>query len=91
MSDDKQEIILITRADDMGYTHTGNLAIIECMRNGIIRQAAILAIAPWFEEAAKLARDESRSLLWRAPGADRRMAGLPLAAGAALFRRPLAG
>ena len=56
MSEDKQEIILITRADDMGYTHTGNLAIIECMRNGIIRQAAILAIAPWFEEAAILAK-----------------------------------
>lgn len=53
------EIILITRADDMGYTHTGNLAMIECMRNGLVRNAAILAIAPWFEEAAKLARDNA--------------------------------
>ncbi len=57
MSKDNQEIILITRADDMGYTHTGNVATIECMRNGIIRSAAILVIAPWFEEAAKLTRD----------------------------------
>jgi predicted glycoside hydrolase/deacetylase ChbG (UPF0249 family) len=57
MSKDKQEIILITRADDMGYTHTGNIATIECMRNGMIRNAAILVIAPWFEEAAKLTRD----------------------------------
>ncbi len=37
MSKDNQEIILITRADDMGYTHTGNIATIECMRNGIIK------------------------------------------------------
>ena len=28
MSDATNEIILITRADDMGYTHTGNLAIL---------------------------------------------------------------
>jgi chitin disaccharide deacetylase len=51
------DIILITRADDMGYTHTGNLAILECLRNGIIKSAAILAIAPWFEEAAAMARE----------------------------------
>src|SRR5664279_1926098 len=51
------EIILITRADDMGYTHTGNLAILECMRHGIIRSAAILAVAPWFNEAARIARE----------------------------------
>ncbi len=53
----KDEIILITRADDMGYTHTGNLAVMECLGNGFIRSAAILVIAPWFEEAAKLARE----------------------------------
>ena len=56
MSAAKNDIILITRADDMGYTHTGNLAILECLRNGIIKSAAILAIAPWFEEAASIAR-----------------------------------
>jgi len=52
-----KEVILITRADDMGYTHTGNLAIWECIRNGIIRSAAILVVSPWFEEAAKIARE----------------------------------
>lgn len=51
------DIILITRADDMGYTHTGNLATLECLRDGIIRSAAILVIAPWFEEAASMARE----------------------------------
>lgn len=49
------ETILITRSDDLGYTHTGNLAMFDCMRFGIIRSAAILAIAPWFEEAARMA------------------------------------
>ena len=57
MSNNNKEIILITRADDMGYTHTGNIGIIESMRNGIIKNAAILVIAPWFEEAAKLTRE----------------------------------
>jgi chitin disaccharide deacetylase len=51
-----QDIILITRADDMGYTHTGNLAILDSMRCGIIKSAAILVISPWFEEAAQIAR-----------------------------------
>jgi chitin disaccharide deacetylase len=57
MPSDNKDIVLITRADDMGYTHSGNLAILECLRNGIIRSAAILAVSPWFEEAAKLARE----------------------------------
>ncbi len=53
---ENQEIILITRADDMGYTHTGNLAILDSMRYGIIKSAAMLVIASWFEEAAEIAR-----------------------------------
>jgi len=57
MAKPKTEITLLTRADDMGYTHTGNLAILECLRNGIIRSAAILVVSPWFEEAARMARE----------------------------------
>jgi len=57
MKQKNDEIILITRADDFGYTHTGNLGIFDSMRLGIIQCAAILAIAPWFEEAAQMARD----------------------------------
>ena len=52
MADENKEIILITRADDMGYTHSGNLAILDCLAHGFIKSAAILAISPWFEEAA---------------------------------------
>lgn len=57
MESENKEIVLITRADDMGYTHTGNLGILDSMRNGIIKSAAILVIAPWFEEAAQMARE----------------------------------
>jgi hypothetical protein len=57
MRKNRKEIILITRADDMGYTHSGNLAILECLRNGILRSAAILVVSPWFEEAARMARE----------------------------------
>ena len=57
MAIDGREIILITRADDMGYTHTGNLAILDCLRDGFVKSAAILAVAPWFEEAAQMARE----------------------------------
>ena len=57
MTNERKEIILLTRADDMGYTHTGNLAILDCLRCGIIRSAAILVVAPWFEEAVQIARE----------------------------------
>jgi hypothetical protein len=56
MTGGEKEIVLLARADDMGYTHTGNLATLDCLRNGIIKSAAILVIAPWFEEAAEMAR-----------------------------------
>ncbi len=46
MASDGREIILITRADDMGYTHTGNLAILDCLRDGFVKSAAILVVEP---------------------------------------------
>ena len=57
MANKDKEIILITRADDMGYTHSGNLAILDCLRSGFIKSVAILVVAPWFEEAAQMARE----------------------------------
>ena len=57
MANANEEIILITRADDFGYSHSGNLGILDSLRFGIIKSAAILTIAPWFEEAAQMARD----------------------------------
>lgn len=57
MANEGKETILITRADDTGYTHTGNLAILDCLRNGFVKSAGILVVAPWFEEAAQMARE----------------------------------
>ena len=57
MATANDEIILITRADDFGYSHSGNLGMLDSMRFGIIKSSAILTIAPWFEEAAQMARD----------------------------------
>jgi predicted glycoside hydrolase/deacetylase ChbG (UPF0249 family) len=59
MANEGKEIILITRADDMGYTHTGNLAILDSLRDGFVQSAAILVVAPWFEEAAQMAREHA--------------------------------
>ncbi|MGH9352467.1 MAG: ChbG/HpnK family deacetylase, partial [Terriglobia bacterium] len=42
---------------DMGYTHTGNVAILDCLRGGFIKSAAILAVSPWFEEGARIAQE----------------------------------
>jgi chitin disaccharide deacetylase len=57
MTTENDEIILITRADDMGYTHSGNLGTLDCLRAGFVKSAAILVVAPWFEEAAQIARE----------------------------------
>lgn len=56
MANEGKEVILITRADDMGYTHSGNLAILDCLPDRFIKFAAILVVAPWFEEAAQMVR-----------------------------------
>lgn len=51
------EIKLIVRGDDMGYTHSGNLALIECYKNGIQKSIEVIVPSPWFPEAVKLLRD----------------------------------
>ena len=50
------EIRLIVRGDDFGMTHSCNLAVENCFQNGALTCAAIMAPAPWAEEAAGMAR-----------------------------------
>lgn len=50
----KSEIRLIIRGDDMGYTHSGNLALIESYTHGIEKSIEVIAPSPWFPEAVKL-------------------------------------
>jgi chitin disaccharide deacetylase len=47
-------IRLIVRGDDMGYTHSGNEALIKCYKEGIETSIEVLVPSPWFPEAAKM-------------------------------------
>lgn len=47
---------LIIRGDDMGYTHSGNEALIKCFKEGIETSIEVIVPSPWFPEAVKLLR-----------------------------------
>lgn len=49
-----QDIYLVVRADDMGFSHSANLACIDVLKNGIGTSVEIMVPAPWFPEAVKL-------------------------------------
>jgi predicted glycoside hydrolase/deacetylase ChbG (UPF0249 family) len=42
------------RGDDMGYTHSGNEALIKCYKEGIETSIEVIVPSPWFKEAVKL-------------------------------------
>ncbi len=50
-------IRLIVRGDDMGMTHACNMAVEKCFSNGIMTCVGLIVPAPWFEEAARMARE----------------------------------
>ncbi len=45
---------LIVRADDMGFAHSGNLALIKTWKDGIATSIEVIVPSPWFPEAVKL-------------------------------------
>jgi len=45
---------LIVRADDMGYSHAGNEAILKSCQEGIATSVEVLVPSPWFPEAMKM-------------------------------------
>lgn len=51
------EVQLLVRADDMGFSHSANLACVEVFENGIARSVEIIVPAPWFPEAIKMLQD----------------------------------
>ena|SRR5450432_16766 len=53
---------LVIRGDDMGFTHSGNEALIKCYKEGIETSIEVLVPSPWFPEAVKL--------IGQNPGAD---------------------
>lgn len=53
----QQPARLIVRGDDMGYTHSGNEALIKCSQQGIQQSIEIIVPSPWFPEAVKMLND----------------------------------
>ncbi len=49
-----QSARLIVRGDDMGYSHSGNLALIKSFKEGIETSVEVIVASPWFPEAVKL-------------------------------------
>ena len=45
---------LIVRGDDMGFSHSGNEALIKCYKEGIQTSIEIIVPSPWFPEAVKM-------------------------------------
>lgn len=45
---------LIVRGDDMGYSHSGNEALIKCFKEGIQTSIEVIVPSPWFPEAVKI-------------------------------------
>ena len=49
--------VLITHADDVGFSHASNVAGFEAMLRGSLTCASTLVPAPWFMETARLQRE----------------------------------
>jgi len=45
---------LIVRADDMGYSHSGNEAILKTHKDGIATSVEVIVPSPWFPEAVQM-------------------------------------
>lgn len=48
---------LIVRGDDMGFSHSGNEALIRCAREGIQTSIEVIVPSPWFPEAVRLLKE----------------------------------
>src|SRR5687768_4775929 len=50
-------IRLIVRGDDMGFSHSGNQALIKAYRDGIQTSIEVMVPTPWFPEAVKMLKE----------------------------------
>jgi len=48
--------ILIVNGDDVGMSHSANMATIQCLEKGAMRTATIMVPCPWFPEIANYAK-----------------------------------
>ena len=47
---------LVVRGDDMGSSQASNEAAIRCFKDGVMRDVELMAVGPWFPQAARLLR-----------------------------------
>jgi predicted glycoside hydrolase/deacetylase ChbG (UPF0249 family) len=52
-----EEIRIVFRADDIGSSHTANLACIDAYKNGVARSVEIMVPCAWFLEAVKMLKE----------------------------------
>ena len=48
---------LIVRGDDMGFSHSANLALVKSFKEGIETSIEVIVPSPWFPEAVKLLKE----------------------------------
>ena len=51
---------LIVRGDDMGFSHSGNLALLKSSKEGIQTSIEVIVPSPWFPEAIKMLKENPR-------------------------------
>jgi len=50
--------LLIINADDLGFCHSANVAVFECLHSGLVTSATLMVPCPWAREAAARYRGE---------------------------------
>lgn len=50
--------LLIVNADDLGFCHSANVGVFECLRTGLVTSASLMVPCPWAREAAARYRGE---------------------------------
>jgi hypothetical protein len=57
IAQDNQSIYLIVRGDDMGSSHSSNLACIQSYKYGIMRSVELMVPCPWYPEAINMLKE----------------------------------
>lgn len=50
----QEEIRLIIRVDDMGFSHAANIACMQTLEEGVATSVEVMPVGPWFPEAVQM-------------------------------------